>query len=112
MGGYNEFPFGILDWDYRFRAAPLIGYLFLNHFCYINNEEKQYNSNDKGFTFLGHWVGDDTELVDEHKDDYSLADKDNGWIEISIPLRDEWNREIDEWDLYDKEKLKIIRRPD
>lgn len=85
------------SWSYEFQVAPLLGYLTLDLYGAPNTDD-QYDPNDKEFIFQGHWAHDYIHLQVEQTPLYDLLhEKDNGWINISKPVAEEWNKEIKEW---------------
>lgn len=91
-----DFGFSGKDWSYTFQVAPLLGYLMLDHYG-VPNTEEQYNFQQE-FYFEGHWAHDNVHLVMEQTPLYEkLHGLDHGWMNISKPLAEQWNQEIDEW---------------
>jgi hypothetical protein len=107
MGDY-----GVREHNYRFFGSTLLGYLMMTE--WENNDDKQFpidwDEDNKEFFFQGHWAGDKgVMLVSEFRDEYDIAqglqDGKEKWINISIPLRDEWNASVK--DCFDGEGEKI-----
>jgi hypothetical protein len=108
----GKLGYGLKEQSYIFYGTTLLGYLMMDRWG--ENNDKQYpndwNEDNKEFYFYGHWSGDKgVMLVDEYSDEYNQAEEGydkngskvveggNGWVDISIPLRDEWNNKVKDW---------------
>lgn len=110
---------GIKEHNFRFFDTPLIGYLMMGKFWEGDKHQYNPNENNPDYFFQGHWFGDQAELVDEYEDIYSIAEGyesdpiEDGrkWVNITLPLAKEWNREVSEWFDHDPDLVKKLLIP-
>lgn len=102
----GDLGFGLKEYAYEFFCAPLIGYISYRSYYSVSSPGKECNHkehNDPDFSMRGHWAGDDVELVSEHNDIYIEIWEDEKyndnkiWLNISKQLKEEWNKEVDEF---------------
>lgn len=94
---------------YTLFFPQLLGYLVLEEYTSFNKGEKCDGDHEDGF--LGHWNGDDIELVSEHDELYDIAqglcDESDQWVNITIPLVKDWNKDIEEGFIEDESKKEL-----
>jgi hypothetical protein len=117
----GKLGYGLKEPSYKFYGSTLLGYLMMDYWGENNDKQypKDWYEDNKEFYFHGHWSGDEgVMLVDEFRKEYdeaegydsngSKVEGGNGWIDISIPLRDEWNNAVKDWFENDEEEMKKL----